>query len=151
MKGLVSTIDIRPHDFRPSGAAFNPFINITLQYDPNSLPKGVSEKNIYIAYADTASGKWVKLGGVVDSVKHNITAQVTHFTVFAILVDTTLESSPAPAMRWSLIGGIIGWLTLSGLLLYFGYFRTQRMKPDTEWHWNGRDWVQRRKKAPSDE
>jgi hypothetical protein len=151
MKGLVSTIDIRPHDFRPSGAAFNPFINITLQYDPNSLPKGVSEKNIYIAYADTASGKWVKLGGVVDSVKHNITAQVTHFTVFAILVDTTLESSPAPAIRWSLIGGIIGWLTLSGLLLYFGYFRTQRMKPDTEWHWNGRDWVQRRKKAPSDE
>jgi hypothetical protein len=87
----------------------------------------------------------------VDPAKHNVTAQLTHFTVFAILVDTSLESSPAPAISWSLIGGIIGSLTLLTLILYFGYFFVQRMKPEAEWRWDGRDWVLRRKKTPREE
>lgn len=129
------------YDVKPSGATFNPFITITLQYDPNSLPKGVSEHSLYVAYADTASAKWVPLQGVVDPVEHNITAQVTHFTVFAILVDATLTSSSAPVIIWPSVGGSIGFLTLLALALYFGRFRTNKIKLDTDWHWNGKDWV----------
>jgi len=138
------------YEFKPNGATFDPFVTITLQYDPDSFPKGVSEQNIYIAYASTAAGFWYKLQGDVNPVEHKITAQATHFTTFAILADITQQSS-APAIRWSLIGGIIGCLTLLALILYFGYFRGQRIKPNADWRWNGKDWVPRERKAPTEE
>jgi hypothetical protein len=106
---------------------------------------------MYIAYASSAAGFWYKMQGVVDPVKHNITVQATHFTVFAILADTTQQSSPALAIGWSLTGGIIGGLTLLAVILYFGYFRAQRIKPDTEWRWTGQDWVPRERKTPPED
>ena len=144
------------YDFMPYGATFDPFINITLQYDPSSLPEGVSEQNIYIAYADTATGEWVKLRGNVDSVKHNVTAQATHFTVFAILVETTLKSTGALAISRSLIGILIGGLALLAFILYLRARRrksdadrywgrelipARRTEPREQWYWSGKEWV----------
>jgi hypothetical protein len=117
------------YDFKPNGATFDPFITITLKYDPNSLPEGVSEQNMCIAYTSTSSGFWYRLQSVVDPVNHSISAQATHFTVFAILADTTQQSS-ALAIGWSLIGGIIGGFILLAVILYLGYFRRQGKKQD---------------------
>ncbi len=99
----------------------------------------------------------MKVRSVVDSVKHNITAQVTHFTVFAILVDTALKSPAALSVSQLFIGIMIGGLTLLAFILYL---RAQRRKSDTDrywdrgeliparsmeqseqWYWNGKKWV----------
>jgi hypothetical protein len=121
------------YDFQPNGAIFSPFITITLKYDPNSLTEGVSEKNICLAYVSMEDGLWHRLPSVVDPVNQSISAQASHFTVFAILADTTQQSSTS-GIGWSLVGGLAGGLVLLGLavVLYLGYFREHRIKPRTE-------------------
>jgi len=73
------------YNFRPSGATFDPAITMTCGYNPGTLPSGVNEKDLTIAYYDAGNSKWVKLEGTVDSKKHIITAHVSHFTDLAII------------------------------------------------------------------
>ena len=72
-------------DFRPEGATFEPPLPLTFTYDPALLPEGFDEKNLVIAMWDEATGEWVILDSTVDPDTRTITAQVSHFTVFAIL------------------------------------------------------------------
>ncbi len=76
------------YDFGPSGATFSPPINLTLTYDPKSLPQAVDEKKLVVAWWDASTSSWVNLTGTVDPVTHTITASVSHFTDFTILAYT---------------------------------------------------------------
>jgi len=73
------------YDFLPAGATFDPPITFTWTYDPLTLPTGVAEADLDIAYYDTATGTWIQLHGTVNTTTHTITAQVSHFTTFAII------------------------------------------------------------------
>jgi len=73
------------YNFGPAGATFNPPITFTWTYDPLTLPAGVAEADLDIAYYDTATGTWIQLHGTVNTTTHTITAQVSHFTTFAII------------------------------------------------------------------
>jgi hypothetical protein len=73
------------YNFGPAGATFNPPITLTWTYDPATLPAGVAEQNLVIAYYDAASGKWVELPGTVNTTTHTVTAQVSHFSTYAII------------------------------------------------------------------
>ena len=73
---------------RPEGATFELPATLTLTYDPALLPEGVNEENLVIAMYDEETGQWVILDSTVDPDAHTITAQVSHFTAFAILVGT---------------------------------------------------------------
>ncbi|MGD1117856.1 MAG: CARDB domain-containing protein [Dehalococcoidales bacterium] len=73
------------YSFGPAGATFNPPITFTWTYDPATLPDGVDEASLDIAYYDTSTGSWVTLHGVVNTTNHTITAQVSHFSTFAII------------------------------------------------------------------
>jgi len=95
------------YDFGPDGATFDPPITITLVYDPALLPEGVAEEDLVIAYFDVGTGTWRELECVVDPATNTITAQVIHFTVFAILAEipkpasfsvSNLTLSPAEAV-----------------------------------------------------
>ncbi len=80
-----STIGLT-YDFGPAGATFDPPITLTFDYDPASLPEGVDEAGLTIAFYDSAAGEWVVLEGVtVDTVNNTISGQVSHFTAFAII------------------------------------------------------------------
>jgi len=72
------------YDFRPEGADFNPPIKLTLSYDPEELPEGIRERDVYIAcYQD---GEWEKLlYKSVDTGSHKVTTQIGHFARFAVL------------------------------------------------------------------
>ncbi len=72
------------YDYTPNGATFSPAITLTLKYDPGLVPAGVDQSKLVIAYYDSATGKWVRLPSVVDTVKHTVTAQISHFTLFAV-------------------------------------------------------------------
>ncbi len=80
-----STIGLT-YNLGPDGATFDPPITLTFNYDPASLPEGVNEADLTIAYYDSATGEWVVLEGItVDTVNHTISGKVSHFTAFAVL------------------------------------------------------------------
>jgi hypothetical protein len=73
------------YNFGPPGATFAPPITLTFSYDPADIPEGVAEEDLVLAYYNEDAGQWVTLDCVVDTVNHTITAQVSHFTTFAII------------------------------------------------------------------
>ncbi len=67
------------YDFGPEGATFSLPITITIKYDPASIPAGVNEKDLVIAYYNNATGKWIELPCTVNTETNTITASVSHF------------------------------------------------------------------------
>jgi len=83
------------YNLEPQGATFTPQLLLTLSYDPEELPEGVREDDLYVAYHNGA--EWHKLPYKrVDTNLHSVTTQVYHFTTFAILVSRELAPSGAP-------------------------------------------------------
>jgi len=83
------------YDLRPQGAIFTPRLWLTLSYNPEELPDGVSEKDLYISYHSGA--EWHKFRYKrVDTNVHSVTSQIYHFTVFAILAPKELAPSSPP-------------------------------------------------------
>jgi hypothetical protein len=79
------------YDIGPNGATFSKPIVITMEFDSAKVPEG-SEP--YIAWYNTATGKWEKLPTEsIDWKNKRIIASVKHFTAFAVFVD----KKPAPA------------------------------------------------------
>ena len=76
------------YDYLPYGATFDPPINMTFTYNPNTLPAGVSEESLVIAY--WKSGNWVNLEGpfTIDVENNTISTPVSHFADFTIIAYT---------------------------------------------------------------
>ncbi len=111
------------YDFEPSGIAFDKPASLTLSYDVHDLPAGVA--SVTLAYYQPESG-WTRLeaeGGTVAGLG-NLTAPITHFTLFAILVTPTeanmqaanLAVTPLKDSGWR----IIFPLTLTGREVVIG-------------------------------
>jgi len=82
------------YDFQPAGATFSPPITLTF-----ALPEEVADSDLTLAFYDAAIGEWVLLDSVVNPEAGTITASVSHFTAFAVLVTLprTVEPTPVPA------------------------------------------------------
>jgi hypothetical protein len=80
-QGIVSAA----YEFSPDGTTFSPPATLTLTYDPAEIPEGVPQDNLGIAYWDTTTNEWVMISSAIDPVNHTITAEVSHFTIFAII------------------------------------------------------------------
>ncbi len=76
----------------PDGATFDPPITVTFAYNDSSIPDGVPEEKLALAFWESAIGEWVKLDSVVNSTDNIITAEISHFTPFTILVSTRQAS-----------------------------------------------------------
>ncbi|MFC2038520.1 hypothetical protein ACFLUG_01975 [Chloroflexota bacterium] len=77
-------------DFGPDGASFTPPITLVMNYDPATLPEGIDGEGLFIAYWD--GSEWLALPSVLDIEAHRITAQVSHFTEFAVVGSFTGET-----------------------------------------------------------
>jgi len=73
------------YKFQPAGAKFAPALSLTLGYEDNDVPQYLSEEDVYIAYYDATAENWVPLTSQVDTENNIVTAQVSHFTTFAIM------------------------------------------------------------------
>jgi len=85
------------YDLTPQGATFNPPLKFTISYDPAELPQGLRESDVYIAcYEDS---KWGKVPyKQVDTEKHRVTTQVSHFARYSILAPRELpKPQPKPS------------------------------------------------------
>jgi hypothetical protein len=94
------------YDFTASGATFNPPAILRFSYDPALIPAGVAAIDLQIAYYDGTRSAWVTLPCTYDVINHFITAEITHFTPYAItygvkfvpppLTTTTTPTTTAP-------------------------------------------------------
>jgi len=73
------------YDMAPDGAVFAPSLSLSLAYDESALPEGMLEERLYLAYYDKDKGQWTELISKVDAEANKVTANISHFTSFAIM------------------------------------------------------------------
>jgi len=105
----------------PNGSTFNPPISLTLKYDPKLCPEGVLAENLSLAFFDTEVMRWVELDSTVDQVNNTVTAEVSHFTLFAVIA-----SASKPAIRWSLLGIILMAEVIAGMIVVYIVIKRKR-------------------------
>jgi hypothetical protein len=72
------------YDFTPAGVTFNIPVTVRFSYNLTSIPTGVDATSLQIAYYDSNQNAWITLQSIVDTTDHFITAQINHFTPYAI-------------------------------------------------------------------
>lgn len=93
-----------PYDLKPDWATFNPSARITFKYNPASIPEGIEEEDLTLAYYNTLREEWVVLRNItVDTEAHTISGDLNHFTSFTVIhipgaaePEITAEPEPEP-------------------------------------------------------
>jgi len=80
------------YDLTPHGANFNPSIMLTLSYDPDQLPQGMGESDVYIACYEDSQWDMVRYKQV-DTENHRVATRIDHFAKYAVLAP---KPSPKP-------------------------------------------------------
>ncbi|MFH1032833.1 MAG: CARDB domain-containing protein [Chloroflexota bacterium] len=83
---------VQSYQLGPDGARFEPAISLTMSYDPAALPQGTSEKELYIGYWE--STKWTALPSIINSETDTVSANISHFTQFAVIAKFPLQPQP---------------------------------------------------------
>jgi hypothetical protein len=91
---LLPVVIILAYDIGPGGATFTPPITLTMNYNPATLPAGVVESTLYIAYWDGSA--WQALPSTVDTRVKTVTASLAHFTIFALMGQVISAPTPTP-------------------------------------------------------
>ena len=92
----------------PSGAVFDPPLKLTLEYEPSLIPQGSEPEDIIIAYYDKTNGTWIEIESEVDTRTNTVTADVSHFSVYGVLI------KGAPAIQLWIVGLMIAVETVLG-------------------------------------
>ena len=96
------------YDFSPNGTTFSPAVTLKMSYNPASIPSTVSELSLQIAYYDVTQNLWIVVPSDVDAINHIVSAQVSHFTTYAVTygvqaststttVTTAIDGTSSPA------------------------------------------------------
>jgi thioredoxin 1 len=86
------------YSLEPQDATFNAPLKLTLSYDPQEIPEGVREDDVYIAPYDENTGWGSYNYKRVETDKHRVTTQIERFTRYAVLAPTK-ASSPQPTKQ----------------------------------------------------
>jgi len=116
-------------EFGPTGTVFSSPITVVLGYDPTQVSSNTKASNLALECFNSQTGKWIECDYTVDTVNHQITAAISHFSLYAVM-----ESNAAGfiGVGWSLAGIIIiGFLVLGGLVIYYFLRRTPSPAPET--------------------
>ena len=60
-------------------------VQVTMKYNPNALPKGVTPTNLGMAVFDLNLDAWIPLGSTVNAQTHTISAIAPHFSIFSMI------------------------------------------------------------------
>ena len=102
------------YNLSPNGATFSPPIELRLGFDPVIFTLGVSKDNLAIIRYQNQQ-EWVRLESLVDTGQSEVTAQISHFSQFALVAFSAPTSS-----NWPLIGGIIGGIVAAVVIVGSG-------------------------------
>jgi internalin A len=114
------------YEFVPDGATFEPSLGVTMSYNHTWLPEKVAEEELIIGYYDMATGQWALLPSLVDIEHNTVTAQINHFTRFAILGKEV--TATAPLNVFFIIGPALAALIMIGVLLYILFAGKKRTR-----------------------
>lgn len=103
LKRLEATINDKPpappqdtsivgpaYDLGPDGVTFAPPITLTWAYSPETLPQGIDERHLLIAFWN--GSQWEALESQVNVDANTVSARISHFTQFALIG----KSAPPP-------------------------------------------------------
>lgn len=76
---------VMAYEFGPEGAQFNPAITLTVTYNPLTLPGTVDGSKVTLAFWNGLI--WVSVESTVDTATNTVTAQLTHFSKYALLAE----------------------------------------------------------------
>lgn len=79
-------------DFGPSGLMFAQPVTITIKYDPTRLTAGSPESGLQLYEGVVGTGWRVVAGSTVNTTDHTVTGTVSHFTVYGVLMQPTVET-----------------------------------------------------------
>jgi uncharacterized protein YjaG (DUF416 family) len=106
----------------PNGSVFSSPIELTIRYDPSLIPSGVSEKDLGLAYYDTAKNAWVNIDSQLDPANHIITGEASHFSLFGIL------PKEAPLASWKIVAIVVGTEVVIIYVVLFLILRRRKQK-----------------------
>jgi hypothetical protein len=89
------SVAVRAYSFTPPGATFSPSVTMSLRYEI-PLPPGVAESGLYIAFWNGSA--WQKLDSMVNTASKEVSATVSHFTIFAIRGMPETAAQPSPGL-----------------------------------------------------
>ena len=114
--GLVANSAYR---FGPEGWVFDAPVTITIGYAEADIPAGVLEASLKIARLQP--GGWVAVGtSAVDQAANTVSAQVTGFSIFAILGQAAAQAAYTYDAQWGAQGAANGEFGAMGGLAYRG-------------------------------
>lgn len=115
---LTGNAVVLPFSFGPVGAKFKPSLNLTLKYDVEKLPEGVSENSLYIALWDgTAWNNF--LGDTVNTTQKTISIQLSQFSasVTPIVINSNLPK-PADLVSGSNVAAAVAAYVIIALIIF---------------------------------
>ncbi len=74
-----------PYELGPQGTTFDQLVTINFAYDPDEIPDGVAEEELFMGYYDEDSAQWLVLPSEVDMAGHIVSALVDHLSTFAVI------------------------------------------------------------------
>ena len=123
-QNIISSVE-----FGPTGTVFSSPITVVLGYDPTQVSSNTNASNLALECFNSQTGKWVECDYTLDTVNHQITATISHFSLYAVMESNTAGFI---GVGWSLAGIIIiVFLVLGGLVIYYFLRRTPSPAPET--------------------
>jgi thioredoxin 1 len=81
------------YSLEPQDATFNAPLKLTLSYDPQEIPEGVRESDVYIAPYDENTGWGSYFYKRVETDKHRVTTQIERLTRYAVMAPVKTSST----------------------------------------------------------
>jgi hypothetical protein len=108
---------ISAFELGPSGTTFSEPITFLLEYDQNLVPKGTGASGLSLDCYNPQTGQWVKCDYSLDIASHQIKANISHFSLYAVIGS---GSSGLMGVGWDLAGIIIiSELLVGGVIVYW--------------------------------
>ena len=108
LQSIKATVDFQPplmpentdmvgavYDLAPLGARFNPAPQITIAYNPQELPTGANEGDLYVAYYQDGGWNTIPFKRI-DTTNHKMTTTVDHGTKIAVLLPLQETTASTP-------------------------------------------------------
>jgi VCBS repeat-containing protein len=85
------------YEITPDGARFSPSIALTVSYDPSDLPQNVAKDSLTLVVFDTSTSSWETIRSVHNEADSSITADIEHFSNYAVMGKIAAPSPPPPS------------------------------------------------------
>ncbi len=86
------------YDFGPEGTTFSSPVTITMPYDPATIPQGVTESSLTLAFASGST--WTDIPTTVDTVNKLLIGQAIHFSSYSVISGGVNVLTTASNLPW---------------------------------------------------